>query len=127
MGDTKTTVNRPRARADLAVVELDDEAIIYDAQSGQLHRLNSTGRIVFSLCDGRSTTQELAADLAEAYGLPCEEMETHVATLVANLQSAGLVERSQDPAGTAPPPERPGSPPGESAPRHLHRKRRGSP
>ncbi len=127
MGDTKATVTRPRARPDLTVVELDDEAIIYDAQAGQLHRLNSTGRMVFSLCDGRSTTHELAAELAEAYGLPHEEVETHVASLLANLQKAGLMERSRDRTAGAPLPPRPVATSDESRTRSLHRKRRGSP
>ncbi|MDP8961117.1 MAG: PqqD family protein [Actinomycetota bacterium] len=120
MGDTTTATTRPQARADLTVVELDGEAIIYDAEAGQLHRLNTTGRIVFSLCDGSSTTRELAADIAEAYGLPFEDVETHVTTLVADLQTAGLMERSQLRAAGAPLPERPAPPAADPATRHLH-------
>ncbi len=127
MGDTGTAATRPRARADLTVVEFDGEAIIYDPEVGQLHRLNPTGRIVFSLCDGSSTTRELAADIAEAYGLPSEDVETHVASLVADLQTAGLMERSHDEAANVPLPERPLPPAADPPTRHLHMKRRGSP
>ena len=59
---------RPRARPDLTVVELDGEAVIYDEISGDLHRLNPTATIVFSFLDGSATLEELAGDLAGAYG-----------------------------------------------------------
>lgn len=124
-----TTPARPRTRADLTVVEVDGEAIVYDAETRQLHRLNPSGRIVFSLCDGSATIRELAGDIAEAYGLPLQDVETHVDNLVGDLRTAGLLENDHvvATAGTAAVLERPVPPAVELPARHLHTKRRGNP
>lgn len=125
-----TAATRPRARADLTIVELDGEAIVYDDETCQLHRLNSTGRIVFSLCDGSATIRELAADIAETFGLPFEDVEPDVATLMADLRTAGLLESTR-PGAT----QSVGRSSGEAVatsshvelpPRHLHTQRRGN-
>ena len=73
---------RPKVRPDLAVVELDGEAIVYDDQARKLHHLNPTATIVLSLRDGRSTIPELSGEIAEAFGLPRDEVERQVRTLL---------------------------------------------
>ncbi|MEO8424607.1 MAG: PqqD family protein [Actinomycetota bacterium] len=85
---------RPRARDDLTVVELDGEAVIYDEETTELHRLNPTATIVFGLCDGTSTMRQMSADLAEAFGVPIEEVEPQVRTLVRELRKAQLLVSS---------------------------------
>ncbi|MDQ4131261.1 MAG: PqqD family protein [Actinomycetota bacterium] len=121
-----TVATRPRARTDLTVVEIDGEALILDARVSQLHRLNSTGRVIFSLCDGSATVAELAADIAELYDLPSEDVHTHVGTLLSGLQAAGLLEdAAQVEAGS--PVEPPPPPLAEPPAQHLHTKRRGNP
>jgi PqqD family protein of HPr-rel-A system len=95
---------RPRARDDLTVVELDGEAVIYDEINGDLHRLNPTATVVFSLLDGSATLDELARELADAYGMPVEELERPVRELAAQLGDLHLL------VGTEPdPPDRDGA------------------
>jgi len=83
---------RPRVRQDLAVVELDGEAVIYDEDSGDLHHLNPTATLVYGLCDGSATVAELAADIGEVFGLPAGEVERQVRSLLRELRSQGLLE-----------------------------------
>jgi PqqD family protein of HPr-rel-A system len=83
---------RPKVRADLTVVELDHEAVVYDEASGDLHHLNPTATVVFGLCDGTSTAKELSADISEAFGVSLEEVEPQVRRLVRELRKAGLLE-----------------------------------
>lgn len=82
---------RPRARPDLTVVELDGEAVIYDEISGDLHRLNPTASIVFSFLDGSATPEELAGDLAGAYDRPVAEITAQVRELVDQLAASHLL------------------------------------
>ena len=89
-----TAPQRPRAREDLTVVELDDEAVIYDEGTGDLHHLNPTATVVFSLCDGSATATELAAELAAAFGQPVGEMERQVRALLRSFKTATLIEAS---------------------------------
>ena len=81
----------PRPRDELAIVELDGEAVIYDESTGGLHHLNPTATIVWSLCDGVSTTSAIAADIADAFGLPIEEISGQVTEVVETFASAGLL------------------------------------
>ncbi len=83
---------RPKARDDLAVVELDGEAVIYDEGTGDLHHLNPTATIVFSLCDGTATIREIADDLAEAFTRSPAEVEPQVRRLLLRLRRAGLLQ-----------------------------------
>lgn len=83
--------DRPRTRDDLTVVELDGEAVIYDDANGDLHRLNPTATLVFSLLDGSATLDELARDLADAYGMPFEEVVGQVRELADQLAASHLL------------------------------------
>jgi PqqD family protein of HPr-rel-A system len=91
-----TTPLKPRGRDDLAVVEIDGEAVIYDESNGSLHHLNPTATIVFSLCDGTATIGELASELADAFSVPTEDVESQVRRLLRNFRKQALLE----PAGT---------------------------
>jgi hypothetical protein len=83
---------RPRSRDDLAVVELDGEAVIYDESNGSLHHLNPTATIVFSLCDGTATIAELASEIADAFAKPENEVESQVRRLVRSFRTQSLLE-----------------------------------
>jgi PqqD family protein of HPr-rel-A system len=82
---------RPRVRADLTVVELDGEAVIYDERNGDLHRLNPTAALVFSLLDGSSTVDELARDVSQAFSMPVAEIEEQLHALVVQLDESQLL------------------------------------
>jgi len=86
---------RPRVRDDLTVVELDGEAVIYDDRNGDLHRLNPTATLVFSLLDGSSTVDELARDLGEAYSEPVGEIGGQLRSLVLRFGDSHLLVGSE--------------------------------
>lgn len=83
---------KPKVREDLAVVEIDGEAVIYDERTGDLHLLNPTATIVLGLCDGTATVKEFSSDIAGAFGMPAENVERQVRTLLRDLRKAGLLE-----------------------------------
>jgi PqqD family protein of HPr-rel-A system len=83
---------KPRVRADLTIVELDGEAVIYDEATGDLHHLNPTATLVLGLCDGTATGRELAADIAGAYGLPQERVVADVRAALREFRKSKLLE-----------------------------------
>lgn len=85
---------KPRVRDDLAAAELDGEAVIYDERSGDLHHLNPTATIIFSMCDGTSTVREMSGEIAGAFGVPADEVERQVRALLKELRGAGLLNGS---------------------------------
>ena len=40
--------------------EVDDGFVVFDASTDRVHYLNPTATVVFSLCDGTRTTEEVA-------------------------------------------------------------------
>lgn len=84
--------DRPLVRADLAIVELDGEAVIYDERNGTLHHLNPTATLVLGLCDGSSTIPELAADLSDAFQVEFEDVRAQLDQLVSRMRDQGLLE-----------------------------------
>jgi PqqD family protein of HPr-rel-A system len=91
-----TAPQRPTLRDDLTVVELDGEAVVYDDRTGDLHHLNATATVVFSLCDGTGTVRELATDLAHAYGQPVDDVERQIRGLLRRFRRAGLLRPARE-------------------------------
>ena len=83
---------RPKARDDLAVVEIDGEAVVYDTERKRLHHLNPTATMVFASLGGEATVRELAGELSEAYGLPAASLEPQLRGLLRRFRSQGLLQ-----------------------------------
>ena len=81
----------PKVRDDLAVVELDGEAVVFDERTCDLHYLNPTATVVFGLCDGTGTVDELAADIAAAYGADADQVRRDVAAVVEDFGRSGFL------------------------------------
>ena len=86
---------KPRVRTDLTIVELDGEAVIYDEVTGDLHHLNPTAALVLSLCDGSATAREFAADIADAYEMPSDQVIAEVHALLREFRKAKLIETAK--------------------------------
>jgi PqqD family protein of HPr-rel-A system len=83
--------SKPRVRQDLTIVELDGEAVIYDEVSGDLHHLNPTATLVLRFCDGSATGSQLAADIAEAFGMPQERVAGDVRAALRSFRTSKLL------------------------------------
>ena len=86
------SVAKPRIRADLEIVEIDGEAVVYDPANGSLHHLNATATVIATLLDGSTTIRGVAEELADAYDLPAQEVEPNVRTLIRQLRKLELLE-----------------------------------
>ena len=78
-------------RADLTVHELDGEALVYDGESGNTHRLNSTARWIWEHCDGRYNTRQIADRLVVWYEVPIESAVQHVERMLSEFAKHRLV------------------------------------
>ena len=84
---------KPKVRDDLIVSDFVDELVVCKPSSGgmELHHLNGTATLVFRICDGSGTMDELAADIADAYGLPVPDVQRDVRTIVRRFRQLGLL------------------------------------
>ena len=72
------TLRRPLRRSDLTVHELDGEALLFDAVSGDTHRLNGTALFIWRECDGRKDARQVAERVAKAYDISLDSAVEHV-------------------------------------------------
>jgi hypothetical protein len=73
-------------------VEIEGEAVVWNAEQDALHRLDRTATLVFQLCDGTASLAQTAADLADAFGQPVTSVHADVVRCATTLAEAGLVE-----------------------------------
>lgn len=80
----------PPQRPDVLLERLDEEALLIEPQTGQCHRLNATGLLVWESCDGHTTTRALAHRLADSFDVAFDDALDHVEQVLARLAGAGL-------------------------------------
>lgn len=83
---------QPRKRPDVLELDMGDGAILYDGDGMLVHHLNPSASVIWQLCDGSGSAQELALDIAEEYGLDPATIVGQVITVIAELDALGLVE-----------------------------------
>jgi PqqD family protein of HPr-rel-A system len=87
--------SKPKIRGDVTLVDIDQEAVVYDPLSGLVHYLNPMASLVLQLCDGTATVKETIADLAEAQEVDAESLRPQVEKLVREFRRNGIVEPSK--------------------------------
>jgi PqqD family protein of HPr-rel-A system len=86
------TERRPKLRTDLTVVELDGEAVVYDAESMDVHRFNPSATVILGLLDGSATLEELAGDISDVFGQPKEKVVAQLDELIRQLDEGHILE-----------------------------------
>jgi PqqD family protein of HPr-rel-A system len=61
---------RPVRRPDVWLRQSDDENVIYDPLTSEVHMLNATALAIWVLCDGQTTVDEMVQAVCELSGLP---------------------------------------------------------
>jgi PqqD family protein of HPr-rel-A system len=83
----------PTRTRGLTVHELDNEALIYDPETGDTHRLNETALLIWRLCDGGNDIEMIADRLADNYDVELDDAVGHVERLLAEFEERRLVTR----------------------------------
>lgn len=55
----------PKAKANVVRMDADGETILYDSSTNRTHVLTETSALVFDLCDGQTSVEDMKARLAE--------------------------------------------------------------
>ena len=82
--------DRPRVRAGVASVDLDGEVVLLDDE-GSVHLLNPTAGLAWACFDGASGIGEIAADVAEVFGAPIDEVQAGILSLADDLLARRLL------------------------------------
>jgi hypothetical protein len=84
------------------LVEREGEIPLLDFGARTLHRLNPTAAALLLSCDGHTTVDAIATQLAAAFDVGASTIVGDVERGLASLQSVGLVRRASDPDFPAP-------------------------
>jgi coenzyme PQQ biosynthesis protein PqqD len=81
----------PRHEPSYRLEVLDGEALLFDPANRRLVHCNQTAVLVWRLCDGERSVQEIIALLAEAYPEAVAEMAADVQRVLAQFQEAHAI------------------------------------
>lgn len=87
---TDSGADRPAQADGLEVNEVADGLVVYQAVPERVHYLNNTAAIVFELCDGTRTVDDISVALLGAFGLDRRPVD-EVRSCVAELRDQGVV------------------------------------
>jgi hypothetical protein len=82
--------DRPAPANGLDVHEVEDGFVVFDASTDRVHYLNPTASVVFSLCDGIRTTEEVAELVRSAWELETAPL-SDVSDCIAQLRDEGVL------------------------------------
>lgn len=88
----EASTGAPRVSPRCAWQVVDGEAVLLDLAGKRLVGLNAVGSFVLPLLDGRRTLPELAAAVAERFGVGVTRAEGDVAVFLRDLARRGFVE-----------------------------------
>lgn len=90
---TKTFAAHPQKRDDEAIVsqEVVGEYVVYDLFRHKAHSLNNTAAFVWQRCDGATSPNEIASQLAEEFGESSEAAENIVFLALDQLEKQHLM------------------------------------
>ena len=89
---------RPSKVDEVLELDMGDGLILYNHDSSLVHHLNPSAALVWQLCDGLASVEDLARDIAEEYGLQGKEVEAQVASVIAEFDALDLVEDAGRPS-----------------------------
>ncbi len=81
----------PKRREDLVDRVVDDERVLLDSEKNLIHKLNMTASVIWDLCDGATSVDEIATRVGADFGTPREEIEADVRALIEQLAQLGVV------------------------------------
>jgi hypothetical protein len=85
----------PRLREAVVAVPVAEEAVLYEEDTGDLHRLDEVAAIVCSRFDGSTSVERAVDELAAAFGAPREVVGADVLAMVRELGRKGLLDGVQ--------------------------------
>jgi uncharacterized protein len=81
----------PRSAAQVHVRVLERERVIYDPASHEVCVLNGTAALIFELCDGEHSVDDMLARLVDTFEAPAEVLRTDLQATLLDLRSKRLV------------------------------------
>lgn len=84
--------NVPRRRSDVRARYIQGEVVVLDRRADLVHQLNQTAGFIWERCDGRTTPQDIADQLVEAFAVDAGTAAASVTAALQQLEQLDLLE-----------------------------------
>ena len=81
----------PARAPETITVPLDGDTIVYHHPTGEVHRLDAVGSVVWQFLDGQTPVDDLVTDLADAFAVDRTVVRGDIDKLLERLGRAGLL------------------------------------
>jgi len=88
--DSPLVSDFPQQVADLDISEVEDGLVVFEPTARRVHHLNVTLTLVFELCTGGNSVEQIESLVQAAFALPAPPT-TEVSAALASLRTALLV------------------------------------
>ena len=88
----------PKRRSDVNVRVIEGETVVLDRKGARIHQLNRTASYIWDRCDGGSTIEEIAGQLAESFAVDAKTAARDAVATVRQLQRLNLLEPREESA-----------------------------
>jgi len=68
----KMSIDKPLHKSNLLLKDLGGEFLIYSAEHKEIHVINPTAQLIWDLCDGTHTIDDIAQELHAHFSVPPE-------------------------------------------------------
>ena len=85
-------MNKPRRKPDYRLEVIDNELLLFHPAQRKIMYCNETAALIWQLCDGQSTSQEIVALLAAAYPEAADTIADDVQATLQQFAQHGAVE-----------------------------------
>jgi len=85
----------PRQSQDYRLEQLDDELLLYNPSQTVIMYCNPTASLIWQLCDGQRTIQDIITLLSEAYEQPPEAIRPDVENALQQFEQHQAIEYIQ--------------------------------
>ena len=91
----RSNATRPLGRDDLLTREVDGEFFLYDPVTDRVLLINHTAAVIFELCDGIRTEDEISAEVRRLYESQAEQLGNEVRATLAEFTAHGFIAPAQ--------------------------------
>lgn len=86
-------MERPKTNPKILRRQLDGEWILFDPEAESIHVINEMANVVWTMCDGSRTIDEMVTEIDERYEVPdTGQVRSDVEGILASFAELGVLE-----------------------------------
>lgn len=85
-------LGKPLRKAEYLLEQMDDELLLYNPDETRVIQFNPTASLIWSLCDGTRSLDEMIVMLVDLYPEAGESIDTDVRSTIAEFDRLGCIE-----------------------------------